>query len=130
MGGPDTCVRAWPAHLCGPGGPASAPVRRKSARGAPVILRSAAAPRDGSSRTAARVSVEHLVPRRRERADLVVGARATGAPRGCGVEASGPNARSGRFDGGDGLFEVMRRRSVAADDVRVDEAQLEALGQG
>src|SRR5262245_40730530 len=67
------------------------------------------------------------IPRGGERADLVVGAAAAGAPRRRGVEAARANASSGRLDGVDRLLEVGGSRCVTAYDVRVDEAQLQTL---
>src|SRR5262245_27203228 len=65
-----------------------------------------------------------------ERADLVIGATAAGAKGRRGVEASGADADGGGLHGGDRLLEVGDGRRVAAHNVRVDEAQLEPLGQG
>src|SRR5947199_3278217 len=80
-------------------------------------------------RATARRGGSRLIPRRRERTDLVVGAVAAGAPRRCGVEAPGADAGRRRLDGVDRPVDVAPGRRVPADDVRVDEAQLEALGQ-
>src|SRR3989442_12750545 len=64
-----------------------------------------------------------------ERADLVVGAVAAGAPRWRRLKAAGADAGGGGLDGGDRFLGVVVRRRVAPDDVRVDEAQLHPLGQ-
>src|SRR5262249_1415164 len=77
-----------------------------------------------------RISFGALVARRGERADLVVRAVAAGAPGRRGVEAARADAGRRRLHRVDRAVEVLRRRHVATDDVRVDEAQLEALGQG
>src|SRR5205823_14299517 len=63
------------------------------------------------------------------RTDLVVGARAASAPRRRGVEAAGADPRGCGLDGGDRGLGILGRRAMAADDGRVDEAQLDALGQ-
>src|SRR3989442_2846115 len=64
-----------------------------------------------------------------ERADLVGGAVAAGAPRWRRLKAAGADAGGGGLDGGDRFLGVVVRRRVAPDDVRVDEAQLHPLGQ-
>src|SRR5256712_10215006 len=75
------------------------------------------------------VSYPGLLPGGGERADLVVGAVAAGLARGGGLEAAGADAGGGRLDGGDRLLQIVLGRDVAADDARLDETQLNALGQ-
>src|SRR5262245_6063833 len=64
-----------------------------------------------------------------ERADLVVGAGPAGAPGRRRIEAAGPNAGGGRLDGGDRFLHVVGGRHVAANYVRIDEPELDPLGQ-
>src|SRR5687768_12539543 len=79
-----------------------------------------------SYRLVARVG-RRLLARRRVRADLLVRAVATRVERRRGLEATRADARGGGLHGDHRLDEVVRRRRVPADEMRIDEAQLDAL---